>query len=34
LNLDEQTSEEGFATRVETFADVVRMRKGSKGVNP
>jgi predicted nucleotide-binding protein (sugar kinase/HSP70/actin superfamily) len=26
MNLDEQTSEEGFATRVETFADVVKLR--------
>lgn len=26
LNLDEQTSEEGFSTRVETFADVVKLR--------
>jgi predicted nucleotide-binding protein (sugar kinase/HSP70/actin superfamily) len=30
LNLDEQTSEEGFATRVETFADVVKLRASSR----
>lgn len=27
FNLDEQTGHEGFATRLETFADVVRMRR-------
>ncbi|MBW2276789.1 MAG: hypothetical protein JRF63_04810 [Deltaproteobacteria bacterium] len=26
INLDEQTGEEGFATRIETFVDMIRMR--------
>jgi predicted nucleotide-binding protein (sugar kinase/HSP70/actin superfamily) len=26
FNLDEQTAEEGFATRLETFAEMIRLR--------
>ncbi|MBW2531910.1 MAG: hypothetical protein JRI55_10530 [Deltaproteobacteria bacterium] len=31
FNLDEQTGEEGFATRLETFVDVVRARQRRRG---